>query len=158
LFKGREAQRRGLQKAFGEEISLNILFDTNVILDALLDRNPFGQNAVILLDAVEQSAINGFLCADSVTTIFYLMGKIKTKAFARQKIKLLLDLFEIAPVNRAVLDEALGLDFTDFEDAVVHQSAIGVNADGIVTRNTVDFKKSKIAIYSPIELISILDH
>jgi predicted nucleic acid-binding protein len=136
---------------------LNILFDTNIILDALLDRDPFGQNAVILLDAAEQSVINGFLCADSVTTLYYLMEKVKTKAFARQKIKLLFDLFEVAPVNRAVLDEALVLDFSDFEDAVVHQSAVGVNADGIVTRNTVDFKKSKIAIFSPTELISIID-
>jgi predicted nucleic acid-binding protein len=158
LFKGRETHGRGLQKAFGAEISLNILFDTNIILDALLDRKPFGQNAVILLYAAERSVINGFLCADSVTTIFYLIGKIKTKAFARHTIKLLLDLFEIAPVNRTVLDEALGLDFSDFEDAVVHHSAIGVNADGIVTRNTVDFKKSIIAIYSPAELISIIDH
>ena len=136
---------------------MNILFDTNIILDAFLDRNPFGQNAVILLDAAERSVINGFLCADSMTTIYYLMEKVKTRAFARQKIKLLLDLFEIAPVNRAVLDEALGLDFSDFEDAVVHQSAVCVNADGIVTRNAVDFKKSKIAIYSPAELISIID-
>lgn len=85
------------------------------------------------------------------------MEKVKTKAFARQKIKLLLDLFEVAPVNRAVLDEALVLDFSDFEDAVMHQAAAGVNADGIVTRNTVDFKKSKISIYSPVELISIID-
>jgi predicted nucleic acid-binding protein len=137
---------------------LNILFDTNIILDALLDRDPFGENAIILLDATEQSTINGFLSADSVTTIYYLMEKVTTKVFARQKIKLLLDLFEIAPVNRAVLDEALGLDFSDFEDAVVHQSAIGVNADGIVTRNAVDFKKSKIAVYSPAELIAVIDH
>ena len=135
---------------------MNILFDTNIILDALLDRDSFGENAVFLLDAAERSVINGFLCADSVTTIYYLIEKVKTKAFARQKIKLLLDIFEVAPINRAVLDEALGLDFTDYEDAVVYQSAIGVNADGIVTRNTIDYKKSKIAIYSPSELISVI--
>jgi predicted nucleic acid-binding protein len=135
---------------------LNILFDTNIILDALLDRDSFGENAVFLLDAAERSVINGFLCAESVTTIYYLIEKVKTKAFARQKIKLLLDIFEVAPINRAVLDEALGLDFTDYEDAVVYQSAIGVNADGIVTRNTIDYKKSKIAIYSPLELISVI--
>jgi predicted nucleic acid-binding protein len=136
---------------------LNILFDVNIILDALLDREPFGENAALLLDATERSIINGFLCADSVTTIYYLIEKSKTKTFARQKIKLLLDLFETAPVNRWVLEEALKVDFSDYEDAVVYQSAIGVNADGIVTRNAADFKKSKIAIYSPQELISAID-
>lgn len=135
---------------------MNILFDTNIILDALLDRDPFGKNAVILLDAVEQSLLNGFICADSVTTIYYLIEKVKNKAFARQKIKLILELFEIAPINRAVLEGAIGLGFSDYEDAVVHQSAIGINADGIATRNTNDYKKSKIAVYSPSELISAI--
>lgn len=135
---------------------MNILFDTNIILDALLDRDPFGENAVILLDAVEQSLLNGFICAGSVTTIYYLIEKVKNKAFARQKIKLILELFEIAPINRAVLEDAIGLVFSDYEDAVVHQSAIGINADGIVTRNANDYKKSKIAVYSPLELISAI--
>ncbi len=135
---------------------MNILFDTNIVLDALLDRDSFGENAVILLDAVEQCLLNGFICADSVTTIYYLIEKVKTKAFARQKIKLLLELFEVAPINRAVLEDALVLGFSDYEDAVVHQSAIGINADGIVTRNANDYKKSKIAVYSPSELISAI--
>lgn len=135
---------------------MNILFDTNIILDALLEREPFGKDAVILFDAVEQSLINGYICADSVTTIFYLIEKTKTGAFARQKIKLLLELFEVAPINRAVLEDALGLGFSDYEDAVVYQSAIGINADGIVTRNVNDYKKSGIAVYSPSELIVAL--
>jgi predicted nucleic acid-binding protein len=137
---------------------VNILFDTNIILDALLDREPFNDQAVFLMDAAERSAINGFLCADAVTTIFYIMEKSRKKPFARQKIKLLLDIFEVAPVTRAVVVDALGLDFPDFEDAVVHQAALGVNADGIVTRNVKDFGKSKVAIYSPTELISIIAH
>ena len=135
---------------------MNILFDTNVVLDALLDRKPFNTHAVFLMDAVEKSVIRGFLCAHSVTTIYYLMEKSKKRVFARRNIRLLLGLFDVAPVTRAVLDEALELDFKDYEDAIICQSALGVNADGIVTRNGVDFKKAKIAIYSPSELISAI--
>jgi predicted nucleic acid-binding protein len=135
---------------------LNILFDTNIILDALLDREPFKTHSVFLMDAVEKSAINGFLCAHSVTTIYYLMEKAKKRVFARRNIRLLLGLFEVAPVTRAVLNEALELNFQDYEDAVICQSAAGVNADGIVTRNAGDFKKAKIAIYSPSELMSAI--
>lgn len=101
--------------------------------------------------------MNGFIGASSVTTIYYLMEKHRTKTFACQKIALLLDLFEIAPITRAVLEEALSLRFNDYEDAVVHQSAVAVNADGIVTRNTADFKKASIAVYSPSVLLGILD-
>jgi predicted nucleic acid-binding protein len=135
---------------------LNILFDTNVILDALLDREPFSTTAVLLMDAAEKSTINGFLSAHSVTTIYYLMEKSKKRPFARRNIKLLLDIFAVAPVTRAVLHEALYLDFCDYEDAVIHESAISINADGIVTRNSTDYSKSKIAIYSPFELLSAI--
>lgn len=136
---------------------MNILFDTNIILDALLERDPFGENAIHLLNHVEHSNINGYLCADSVTTIFYLIEKCKTKAFAIKYIKLLLEIFEVAPINRSILEEAFELKFSDYEDAVIHQSAVGINADGIVTRNIKDFKKSKLTIYSPEELLAIID-
>ena len=128
-----------------------------MLLDALLDRNPFGEHAILLFDAVEQSLINGFIGASSVTTLYYLMEKHKTKTFARHKIGLLLELFEIAPITRAVLEEAMALGFNDYEDAVVHQSAAAVNADGIVTRNTTDFKKASLSVYSPPELLGILN-
>ena len=136
---------------------MNILFDVNVILDALLDRKPYGKEAALLISAVEESAVTGFLCADSVTTLFYLISKFRNKKHAKQEIKLLLELFEIAPINRAVLQEAMETDFTDFEDAVVHQSAFLTNCDGIVTRNAKDFKSSKVSIYNPRELLNAMN-
>ncbi|MBN1959946.1 MAG: PIN domain-containing protein [Deltaproteobacteria bacterium] len=135
-----------------------ILFDTNIVLDALFDRDGYAENAVFLLDAVEQSIITGFLCAHSITTLYYLLSKAKSKEFANQKIKLLFELFAVAPVNRAILEEALARKFADYEDAVVHQAAIAINANGIVTRNTSDFKKATINIYSPEELIAIIQN
>jgi predicted nucleic acid-binding protein len=50
---------------------MNILFDTNVILDVLLKRELFVADAVKLFNAVEKSAINGFVCANSISTIAY---------------------------------------------------------------------------------------
>ena len=136
---------------------MNLLFDINIILDALLDRAPFGEDAVLLFDLVERSVLNGYISADSITTIYYLMEKSTSTPFARKKIGLLLELFEIAPVTRAVLEEALTIDFSDYEDAVVYQSALGVNADGIVSRNGADFRKSTIAVYSPKELLAVIE-
>ena len=66
-------------------------------------------------------------------------------------------LFEIAQVNRAVLDAALTSGFKDFEDAVVHESGVYKEAQGIVTRDLNGFKKSKIPIYSPEELSIMLE-
>jgi len=66
-------------------------------------------------------------------------------------------LFEVAPVNRAVLDAALTSGFKDFEDAVVHESGVYKESQGIVTRDFNGFKKLKISIFSPEELLLMLE-
>jgi len=137
---------------------VNILFDVNIILDSLLDRKPFGKDATLLINAVEESIINGFLSADSITTLFYLLKKIKNKKEAKEKIILLLEIFEVAPINRSIIQEAIEIEFNDFEDAVVYQSAFFNNCDGIVTRNAKDYKKSKISIFNPRELLKAIHY
>jgi len=55
-------------------------------------------------------------------------------------------------VNRITLTDSLTCGFNDFEDAIIYNSALQVNADGIVTRNVKDFKAAKINVYQPYEL------
>jgi len=131
---------------------MNILFDTNVILDVLQNREGFVDDAVKLFNAVEVSSINGYICANSISTIAYLLQRYQNRKFAIKNISLLLELFEIAPVNRITLQDSLAVNFTDFEDAIIYNSALHVNANGIVTRNVKDFKGSSINIYQPHEL------
>lgn len=135
---------------------MNILFDTNILLDALTMREPFGEDAAVLFNAVEQSEITGFICANSVTTVFYLAEKTAGREKACRMITLLLELFDVAPVNRTTLEEALEMHFADFEDAVIYHAALAVNADGIVTRNPRDFSGSKLTVYSPSQLIAVM--
>ena len=75
---------------------------------------------------------------------------------ALEEINKLMMLFEIAQVNRAVLDAALTSGFKDFEDAVVNEAALYQGVQGIVTRDFNGFKKSKINVYSPEELLLML--
>ncbi|GAB6161733.1 PIN domain-containing protein [Desulfothermus naphthae] len=136
---------------------MRILFDTNVILDVLLEREPFVKDALYLLAKVERSEINGFICATTVTTIYYLVNKALGQKEATRHIRTLLSIFEIAPVNRAVIEEALNLKFSDFEDAVLYVSALTVGVDCIVTRNCSDFKRPKIPVYAPDELVKVIE-
>ena len=136
---------------------MRILFDTNVVLDVLLDREPFSTTAAALFSKVESGVISGFVCATTITTIHYLARKVLGIDSAMEEIKKLMKLFEVAPVNRAVLDASIYSDFKDFEDAVVHESAINKEAQGIVTRDPDGFKNSKINVYSPEELLLMLE-
>ena len=66
-------------------------------------------------------------------------------------------LFEVASVNRLVIENALKTKFTDFEDSVLYESARHAGAEYIVTRNIKDFKKSKIPAFTPTEFLSMLE-
>lgn len=68
----------------------------------------------------------------------------------------LMTLFEIAPVNRQVLDSALAGDFADFEDAVLHEAACLAGAHAIVTRNGKDFTHSRIPVYAPADIVKVI--
>ena len=135
---------------------MKILLDTNIVLDVLMDRMPFSDTAVELFSKVEEGNIIGYLCGTTITTVYYLAAKTLGAARAQEEIKKLLTLFEVAPVNRLVLESALAVDFNDFEDAVIHEAACHVGADAIVTRNLKDFKKSRISVYTSEELANIL--
>jgi predicted nucleic acid-binding protein len=135
---------------------LRVLFDTNVVLDVLLDREPFSTTAAQLFSKVETGDISGYVCATTVTTVHYLASKVVGADRAREEIRKLLTLFEIAPVNRSVIEAALAAQFTDFEDAVVHEAALHVGAQGIVTRDITGFKQAKVSVYSPGELSGML--
>lgn len=135
---------------------MKILLDTNIVLDVLMDRLPHSEAATELFSKVEDGSVIGYLCGTTITTVFYLAAKTVGTPRAQEEIRKLLQLFEVAPVNRHVHESALVLDFNDFEDAVIHEAARHVGADAIVTRNQKDFKKSRLPIHSAEEMAIIL--
>lgn len=135
---------------------MKLLLDTNIVLDLLMDRMPFADAAAELFSKVEDGSATGYLCGTTITTVYYLMAKAVGTPRAQEEIKKLLTLFEVAPVNRPVLQSALTVGFVDFEDAVIHEAACHAGAEAIVTRNQKDFKKSKIPVYSAEDMVKIL--
>jgi predicted nucleic acid-binding protein len=110
-----------------------------------------------LFTHVETGRIRGYLCATTITTIFYIARKeIGTLATA-QAVTRLLELFEVAPVNRLVLKTAAEGSFSDFEDGVLYESARRVGTEVIVTCNVSDFKEADMPIYSPDDLNALVN-
>lgn len=135
---------------------MNILFDTNVVLDVLLDRKPFSGPAANLFAQVEAGDITGLLGATTLTTVFYLATKAVGKKRAQAAVAELLTLFMVAPVSRMVLESALASPFPDFEDAVLYQAGLHAGAQGIVTRDVSGFKHSSMTVYTPDELMKMI--
>jgi predicted nucleic acid-binding protein len=135
---------------------VKVLFDTNIVLDVLIDRAPFAEAAVALFAAVEHGTLQGYLCGTTVTTVYYLTAKVLGAKRAHEEVGKLLTLFEVAPIGRPVLESALASVFGDFEDAVVYQAACHAGAQAIVTRNLKDFQGAVLPVYSSTELVKIL--
>ncbi len=133
-----------------------ILFDTNVVLDVLLDREPWVREAAALFEAVADGRIVGLLAGHAVTTAYYVFRAGRGTAEAQAGVGHLLDLFEIAPVGRAELVGALASGFADYEDGVTHEAAWAMRCDGIVTRNGPDFAAASLPVYAPAELLAAL--
>lgn len=135
---------------------MKVLFDTNVVLDFLLDRQPFSPTATRLVARVERRELEGFLGATTLTTIHYILARELGRQAALEAVRDLLALFSVAPVDGRILSLAADLALPDFEDAVLHEAARLAGARGIVTRNGDDFKGATLGIDSPDDLEAAL--
>ena len=116
---------------------MTVLLDTNVIMDALQERQPFDVEAKeILLRA--QNAGGGFTCyftANAVTDIFYLYSKVRDLKSARQVLNFLLATYKIVSVTHKDCVNAMSIPIEDFEDALVSACAQKAGADYIISRD-----------------------
>jgi predicted nucleic acid-binding protein len=136
---------------------VRVLFDTNVILDVLIGRQPHFETGTLLFAALDQGRLDGAVCATTVTTVHYVAAKTLSANRARVLVHDLLTLFSIARVDSDVLVRALDLKFADFEDAVVHEAARAAGMTAIVTRDAKGFRRATLPVYEPAELLAALD-
>jgi len=136
---------------------MKVLLDTNIVLDLLLQREPFVDDARDIFLLIENNQIDGFLCATTITTLHYLISKSKNKEEANHIIKTLLKLFNITPVNKATLLKACDDIGIDYEDSVIYSSAKISKIDVIITRDKQGFKNSKVKVLKPKEFLAIFE-
>lgn len=127
---------------------MKVLIDTNIILDFLLEREPFLQDAEALFQAISSGQVVGYVTATTLTDIFYIARR-HTQSFerAKQAVEIALATMEVCTVNRTVLEIALTFGIPDFEDAVQVASAITEGLNAIVTRDR-NFISTTIPILS----------
>ena len=114
---------------------MRVLIDTNIILEVLLEREPFVGEARTLLENIRIGRITGYVTATSLTNIFYIVRR-QTQSIerAREAVSMTLTLLEICLVDRQILEQAFASKLSDFEDAVQEACAMRENLDAIVTR------------------------
>ena len=135
---------------------LKILIDLNVILDVLQQREPFYEMSARVLAAAETGLVEGWVAAHSLTTLFYLLAKYQSTEHARVALTEMLTILSVAAVDHTVIEQALNLPYSDFEDAVQMMSAVRSGVQYLVTRNVRDYGLGPLPVLQPAELLAIV--
>lgn len=137
---------------------MRVLLDTNIILDYLLEREPFLQNAEALFEKIDSEKVVGYVTATTLTDIFYIARKqTQSIELARQAVSTTLTVMIVCSVNRTILESAFASDLADFEDAVQISCAVSQNLDAIVTRDIQGFSNSPIPTLAVHQLLKHLE-
>jgi predicted nucleic acid-binding protein len=137
---------------------MKAILDTCIIVDVLQNREPFSQDAksIFLLCANQQ--FEGFLTAKAITDIYNLTHRQTHNDKASRDVLIkLCSLFELLDTKALDIHNAIFAEVSDFEDAVMIETAIRSNVDCIVTRNQKDYNKAPIPVYTPSEFVELIN-
>lgn len=135
---------------------LRVLVDTNVVLDQLLQREPWYTTAQPFWQARDAGRLVAYLPASVLTDIFYIGRRHIGAAQARQAVARCLREFGLVPVSRTVLEVALAQAGPDFEDDVQIACAQFAGLDLIITRDAAGFRHSALPVVAPADYLAYL--
>lgn len=139
---------------------MRVFFDTNVILEFLLERENFddAKRVADMVDRGEIQALFSGLTFDTITYVLDLcfkkkgMDKSTRIQTLRRTLNILLAKFDVALVTKDILMQALNDNkFEDIEDSCQHQIAFSAGCDCILTFNKKEFVSSSLAVMPPKE-------
>ena len=136
---------------------MKVLIDTNIVLDLILNREPFVESALMLFELIETTKIQGFIAATTITNIFYIVRKAQGRQKAIEAITRLSTGLVICSVDRHVVRRALECNLKDFEDGVQLACAEINQLNAIVTRDISDFSGVELSILSIAELQQLIN-
>lgn len=131
--------------------------DTNVILDAMLERSAFSNPAKEIFYNLASSQITGIISTSAITDIYYLIQKNTDRSTAKKAIETLFNLMYISDTTREDCINAYSLEMKDFEDALVVSVAKRNKVDCIITRNVKDFTNAPLPVLTPEEFLENLN-
>ena len=122
-----------------------LFLDTNVFIDALAHREPFQQNAKLILALGQIGEFELWMSTKQATDIFYILSdgqKASRCAWAKEQMQKLRGFVHACAFTDEDIDEALKSTWKDFEDACLNQTIHKVKPDAVITGNLRDFTLS----------------
>ena len=136
---------------------MKVYIDTNILVDLVLAREEFLEDAQKVFVAGYTGAAHLVVSALSFVNTVYLAKKYKfPHDEVLSKLRLIAEFVDVADLRGQNVVENLDCEWKDYEDATQHRSALDEGVDCIVTRNKKDFSNSQLPVYTPAEFIQAL--
>ena len=129
---------------------LILMLDTNVVIDCLLEREPFCKEARLLMVLGYANECELWINSSQVTDLIYVLsggGKKSLMKDALSQIRGLRQFLNVYPVGEGLVDKMLLTNWRDAEDFLIYLCALEIKADAIITRNKDDFEEQLINIF-----------
>jgi len=137
--------------------NMALLIDTNIVLDWLLERQPFAENAKHIMEYCINGNLRCYLAGHTLLNTFYITRKEKSVVERKEILLMLCDCFEIIDVEKSMIISVLQNEsWQDLEDGLQMQSAEQENLDYIITRDIRDFTNSKVKALLPEDFLKIV--
>ena len=134
-----------------------ILIDTNVLLDYILTREPFYEDAKRIVSICVDGKAKGCIAAHSISNMFFILRKDFNSEERREVLLNLCSIFDVEGIDKIKLIAGLqNEEFSDFEDCLQMECAKAYGAEFIVTRNIDDYKVSEIKTILPKDYLEML--
>lgn len=135
---------------------MRVYLDTCIIIDYLALREPFFDDAEKIFQLIANNKIFAYVSASSVTDIHYIIKKyMHDEKSTRNKMIALLSLVDIIDTLAYNVKTTFDSPINDFEDALIEELSYQTKLQYIITRNTKDFKNSRIEVVTPKKFLTI---
>lgn len=133
-----------------------ILIDTNVLLDYLLEREPYFENAKKVIVSCVKGEVKGCIAAHSIPNMFFILRKDFTAKERKKVLTYLCSIFDVEGIDKLKLLSGLANEeFSDFEDCLQMECAKAYEADYIITRNVSDYATSQVRAIEPEDYLKL---
>ena len=120
--------------------------DCNILIDWLLDREPYSYFASRIIQLTEQNKIESYISPLILANTYYIISKTLNKKVADEFVKDSLKLFKFIDMTEDIIRNAIDNKYKDFEDDLHYYTATAFSLDYLITRNKKDFRDEKIQI------------
>lgn len=133
---------------------MRVYLDTCIIIDYLSKREPFFSDAENIFKLIANNKIYAYVSASSITDIHYILKHFfNNEKITRKHLINLTSLVEIIDILAYNIKTIFDSPINDFEDALIEELSYQFKLDYIVTRNTKDYKNSRIKVITPKQIL-----